>query len=61
MQHRLSMGLVKCVYHMGEHENHNIQEYLELFYQTIDASFNYVLFKITWKMLKRDNTVRSSN
>lgn len=30
-------------------EDHSIQEYLELFYQAIDASFNYVLLKVIMK------------
>lgn len=34
-------------------EDHNIQEYLELFYQAIDASFNYVLLKSIMKEAKK--------
>lgn len=30
-------------------EDHSIQEYLELFYQAIDASFNHVLLKVIMK------------
>lgn len=40
---------------MGEHtpEDHNIQEYFELFHQAIDASFNYVVLKIIMKDAKK--------
>lgn len=47
----LSMGLVGCVYILrgmfeDTLEDHSIVDYLKLFYQAIDASFNYVLLKI---------------
>lgn len=43
----LFMELVGREYVLGGQKDHvKITEYLKLFYQTIDASFNYVLLKI---------------